>query len=49
MPGALVRNTEFGHKHKITGTPTLLFADGSRVPGAISASELERRLASTGG
>ena len=34
---ALERNIEFGKKHKITGTPTVFFADGSRVPGAISA------------
>src|SRR5207244_2716598 len=27
---ALARNLEFGKKHKITGTPTLVFADGSR-------------------
>lgn len=45
---ALTRNTEFGRKHKITGTPTLIFADGSRVPGAIGAPELERLLANGG-
>ncbi len=43
---ALVRNIEFGRKHKITGTPTLFFADGSRVPGAIPGSEVEKLLAS---
>lgn len=42
---ALGRNIEFGKKHKITGTPTVIFTDGSRVPGAISAAELERLLA----
>lgn len=42
--GALARNTEFGRKHKITGTPTLIFADGSRVPGAIAAADVERQL-----
>lgn len=42
---ALDRNLEIGHKHKITGTPTLIFADGSRVPGAISAADVEKRLA----
>ncbi|MFZ4479905.1 MAG: DsbC family protein [Rhodoferax sp.] len=41
---AIERNVEIGRKHKITGTPTLIFADGSRVPGAISAAEVERRL-----
>lgn len=42
---ALTRNVEFGRKHRITGTPTLVFADGSRVPGAIPAAELEKMLA----
>lgn len=41
---ALSRNLEFGKKHKITGTPTLIFADGSRVPGAIGAADLEKLL-----
>ena len=42
---ALARNVEFGRKHKISGTPTLLFADGSRVPGAISSAQVEKYLA----
>jgi thiol:disulfide interchange protein DsbC len=46
--GALARNIEFGRKHKITGTPTLVFADGSRVPGAIGAAEVEKLLAAGG-
>ena len=41
---ALARNLEVGRKYKITGTPTLVFADGSRVPGAIGAAEVEKRL-----
>ena len=41
----LSRNIEFGKKHKITGTPTLIFTDGSRVPGAIGAADIERMLA----
>jgi len=41
---ALTRNVELGHKYKITGTPTLVFADGSRVPGAIAAAEVEKHL-----
>jgi thiol:disulfide interchange protein DsbC len=43
--GALARNLEFGKKYKITGTPTLVFADGSRVPGAIGAAQVEKLLA----
>ncbi len=42
---ALSRNVEFGKKHKITGTPTLIFADGSRVPGAVPAQTVEKYLA----
>jgi thiol:disulfide interchange protein DsbC len=42
---ALQRNVEFGKKYRITGTPTLIFADGSRVPGAIPAAQVEKFLA----
>ena len=42
---AIGRNLEFGKKYKITGTPTLFFSDGSRVPGAISAAQVEKYLA----
>ncbi|MBC7513049.1 MAG: DsbC family protein [Herminiimonas sp.] len=35
-----------GQKMHITGTPTVFFADGTRVPGAIDAKALEARLAS---
>lgn len=41
---AVERNIELGRKHKITGTPTLIFADGQRVPGAISAAQVEKFL-----
>lgn len=36
---------EIGKKYKVTGTPTIFFADGSRVPGAIDAKMLEAKLA----
>ncbi len=42
---AVTRNVELGRKYKITGTPTLIFADGSRVPGAINADQIEENLA----
>ncbi len=42
---ALMRNVELGRKYKITGTPTLIFADGSRVPGAIGSAQVEKFLA----
>jgi thiol:disulfide interchange protein DsbC len=41
---AVGRNVEFGKKARITGTPTLFFADGSRVPGAIPADRIEKLL-----
>ena len=42
---AIDRNLDFGRKHKITGTPTMFFADGSRVPGAINSQQVEKFLA----
>ncbi len=42
---AIDRNVDYGRKHKITGTPTIFFADGSRVPGAISSQQVEKFLA----
>lgn len=42
---ALQRNVEFGRKSRITGTPTLIFTDGSRVPGAIPVAQVEKFLA----
>lgn len=43
---ALQRNRDFGQKYNITGTPTLIFANGTRAPGAISAQEVEKMLVS---
>ncbi len=34
----------FGYKQRIRGTPTLFFADGSRVSGALTLEQLEERL-----
>jgi len=41
---ALDRNTELGQKHKINGTPALVFEDGKRVGGALPAAQLEKQL-----
>ena len=41
---AIERNVEFGRKFKITGTPTLIAQDGSRVPGAINTMQIEKML-----
>lgn len=35
-----------GQKLKVTGTPTIFFADGSRIPGAIDAAGLEEKFKS---
>jgi len=42
---AVVRNAELGRKHKITGTPTLIFSNSTRVPGAIDSKRVEQLLA----
>ncbi len=46
---AVARNVALGRKHKITGTPTLIFTDGSRVPGALPAAEVEKLLVAAAG
>ena len=42
---ALARNVDIGRKYKITGTPTLLFTNGARVPGAVDSKKIEQMLA----
>ncbi|MEZ0309124.1 MAG: DsbC family protein [Ramlibacter sp.] len=42
---ALGRNLEFGRRYRISGTPTMIFADGTRVPGAIATAQIEKYLA----
>ena len=42
---AVDANVEFGKKNRITGTPTLFFADGTRVPGAVPIAQVEKLLA----
>lgn len=41
---ALDANLKFARTHRITGTPTLIFVDGRRVPGAIDARQIEQML-----
>jgi thiol:disulfide interchange protein DsbC len=43
---AVARNVDYGRKYRISGTPTMILADGSRVAGAMSAAEFEKLLAS---
>jgi thiol:disulfide interchange protein DsbC len=41
---AVTKNQEFGRRLNISGTPTIFFADGERVPGAIPLPKLEQKL-----
>ena len=41
---AIDRNLGFARANQINGTPTIFFVDGSRVPGAVPAAEIEKRL-----
>ena len=41
----LDRNLNLSRKHRINGTPAVIFEDGSRAPGAIPAAEVEKRMA----
>jgi thiol:disulfide interchange protein DsbC len=41
---ALDRNIALGNRNRVTGTPAVVFEDGSRSPGALPADQLESRL-----
>lgn len=41
---AVAKNQEFGRKLNISGTPTMFFADGERVPGAMPLARIEQKL-----
>ena len=40
------KNLEWGKGKRITGTPTMFFEDGERIPGMIPLAEFEKKLAS---
>ena len=40
----LERNLELSKKYRITGTPALVFEDGTRKPGALPAAQVEQQL-----
>jgi thiol:disulfide interchange protein DsbC len=40
----VTKNQEFGRKLNISGTPTMFFADGERVPGAMPLPRIEQKL-----
>ena len=41
---AVSKNQEFGRRLSISGTPTMFFADGERVPGAMPLAKIEQKL-----
>ena len=42
---AISKNQEFGRKLNITGTPTMFFGNGERVPGALPLDKIEAKMA----
>ena len=42
--GALERNLALGERHRVNGTPAIVFEDGTRSPGAMPAEQNESRL-----
>ena len=45
--GALTRNAELGRKHRVNGTPALVFEDGRRISGALPPEQVEKQLAAS--
>ena len=41
---AVRKTVELGQKMAISGTPTLFFKDGTRVPGAVPLAQIEKKL-----
>ena len=41
---ALTRNTVLAEKHRVMGTPAIVFEDGSRFGGFVELDKLEQRL-----
>lgn len=46
---AIVRNVNLAKKHRVNGTPALVFEDGKRVPGALPADQVDKQLAASSG
>lgn len=45
----LQENIELGRKLEVTGTPTIVFVDGRRMPGAVPLEKIEAALKEIGG
>ena len=43
---AIERNLALGKKHRVQGTPAVVYEDGTRSPGAVPAALIEKQLAS---
>ncbi|MEA3119048.1 MAG: thiol:disulfide interchange protein DsbC, partial [Paraburkholderia sp.] len=41
---AIDKNLALGRSMNVTGTPTIILADGRRLPGAVPADALDRAL-----
>lgn len=46
---ALNRNLALGKKHRISGTPSIIFEDGKRIPGAVGTEAIEKQLVASRG
>ena len=46
---AIQRNMAMAKKHRVTGTPALIFEDGKRVPGALPPEQVEKQLVASRG
>ena len=42
------KTLDLGRKYRVTGTPTLFFVNGERVPGAIPSEQIEKLLVENG-
>ncbi|PTT93025.1 thiol:disulfide interchange protein [Pelomonas sp. HMWF004] len=47
-PNPIIRNTALAQKLRIMGTPALIFEDGTLIPSAISAAQINAKLDSVG-
>jgi thiol:disulfide interchange protein DsbC len=41
---AIARTEALARKHRINGTPAVIFEDGKRIPGAMTADQIEKQL-----